>query len=502
MRTAPTNEPLDHRLDGGLPVEDPNQQSLFEEHTTESTEVGLGLPLPTGPALPPPEPPMSAVPTRHRWRRFALLGAIVALLGGAAVVLVMSLTPRADIVVDALDAPEAIVQGESLEVGIHVRNSGGGSGERDITLLVNGAPEETVTVELDGKSETDVSFEVVGLAAGTHELGVEGWNELVASVHVMTPAEFVIDDVTVTPTTVLTGEELTVRVQYSNIGEAAGTYDLAVKLGERSVEDVTVELDGMSSGETTFTVVADGRGYMAVSVNGTPRRIHVQVPAEFVVDGLDVSPNPANLTANEPVSVVVHVSNVGDVEGVHVVEFLIDNRAVESRSVTVAGGASSEQVFTFVPDHPGIHVVGVAGKTVELDVYQLERPGNGTVLVNELGGGSNRLTIKNQRSTDVLVVLTDPANPGRPLLSVYVHADSSYTVRGIPSGSYTTFYVHGSDWCSFYQRFTTNPSYGRFEDDSVFTATGSTYTIVTLTFGATDGAWSPTDTVSPDDFPR
>jgi len=86
---------------------------------------------------------------------------------------------------------------------------------------------------------------------------------------------------------------------------------------------------------------------------------------------------------------------------------------ISSRSVTVSGGQSAEELFTFVPNHPGIHVLGVAGQTVELDVFQLQRPDNGTVFVNELGGGSNRLKIDNQRSKDMLVVLlsTAPPNP-------------------------------------------------------------------------------------------
>lgn len=509
MRTAPTNEPLDERLDPEPPLDDPNQPSLFEPGADQPAfgppsldhpMVDLGTP--TGPAMPPPAGPTATAPSRHRWRKFGLIGAIVALLAGGAVALVVLLTPKADFVAESLDTPEAIVAGETLDVAVHVRNRGGGDGERDITLLVNGAASETVAVQLDGKAETDVSFEVAGLAAGTHELGVEGWADLHSSVHVMTPAEFVIDEVAVTPTAVNVGEDLTVSVSYSNIGEADGSYDLRVMLGDRLIEERAVELEGSTSGETTFTITAEGRGYMAVSVNGEPRRIQVLAPAEFVIDGVDVSPNPANLTALEPVSVVVHLSNIGDVEGVHNVEFLIDNRVAESRGVTVAGGASTDQVFTFVPDHPGIHVVGVAGTTVDLDVYQLERPDNGSVLVNEIGGGSNRLTVKNQRSEDVLVVLTDPADHSRPLLSVYVHADSSTTVRGIRSGTYATFYVHGSDWCAFYRQFTTSPTYGRFQEDSVFTASGSSYTIITLTFGATDGGWSPTDKVSPDDFPR
>lgn len=496
MRTAPLNHPLDDRRDlGSLP--DDRQRSPIEEPT-----IRVGLPTPVGAAFPPPAGTPTTPPTRHRWRKFGVIGAIVALLAGALIWLVMLLMPRANFVADSLEAPESIVEGEILEVDMHVRNTGRGDGERDITLLDNGVAADIVTVALAGKADTDVTFRVRGLTAGTHEFGVEGWADLQASVYVMTPAEFVLDDITVSPTEVNVGGELTVSVQYSNIGEADGSYTLRVEFDERVIEERTVELEGNSSGEATFTTTAEGRGSIVVSVNGQPRRIQVLAPAEFVTDGVDVSPNPANVNALLPVSVVVRLSNIGDVEGLHTVDFMIDNVVVESRSVTVGGGQSADELFTFVPNHPGIHVVGVAGQTVELDVYQIQRPDNGTVLVNEIGGGSNRLKIDNQRSKDMLVVLTDPADPSRQLLSVYVQANSTSTVRGIQSGTYTPFYSDGSDWCVFYQRFTVDPDYGRFQDDSVFTASSSTYTIVTLTFGATDGGWSPTSDVDPDDFPK
>jgi hypothetical protein len=496
MRAAQLIHPLEHRR-GHESLAGSFQRSLIETPT-----VSRGLPTPIGPAFPPPEGPHRIPPTGHRWRKFGVIGAIVALLAGAAIALVMLLMPRAEFVADSLDAPESIVEGEILEVDMHVRNTGRGDGERDITLLDNGVAADTVTVALAGKAETDETFRVRGLTAGTHEFSVEGWAELQASVYVMTPAEFVVDDITVSPTEVNVGGEVSVIVQYSNIGEADGSYTLRVEFDDRMIEERTVELEGNTAGEATFAFTAEGRGSMVVSVNDQPQRIQVLAPAEFVIDGLDVSPNPANVNALLPVTVAVRLSNIGDVEGVHTVDFMIDNLVVESRSVTVSGGQSAEELFTFVPNHPGIHVLGVAGQTVELDVFQLQRPDNGTVFVNELGGGSNRLKIDNQRSKDMLVVLTDPADPSRQLLSVYVHANSTSTVRGIRSGTYTTFYSDGSDWCVFYQRFTLDPDYGRFQDDSVFTASGSTYTIVTLTFGATDGAWSPTSNVDPDDFPK
>lgn len=485
---------------------------LDEQHLLTSHPVGeraelvenpshTELPMPSGPPLPPPDGPPHGTAPRPRWRKLALIAAIVALVAGGVAVLVTRLTPRADITVDSLVAPETIVEGEVLTVDVHVSNTGEADGARDITLTDNGLAVETLAVEVTAETETDVSFEVADLAAGTHVLGIEGWADLQASVRVLTPARFVIDDVTVGPDEVLVGEELTVRVAYSNLGEADGSYELVLELGNVVVDERTVSLDGTTSGEEVFTLTAEGRGFTLVSVNGRSVRVTVLAPATFEVDAIEVDPSPADANSGLPVSVVVSLSNSGDVEGVHTLDVTVDGTVIESRAVTLAGGQTTEEVFTFVPSHPGINVIGVSGQTVDVDVYQLQRPDHAAVLVNEFNGGPNRLKIDNQRERDMIVVLTDPADTSRPLFAVYVHANSTATLRGIPSGVYTTFYADGADWCVFYERFTSNARYGRFEGESVFTANQSSYTIVTLTFGASDGDWSPTTDVDEDDFP-
>lgn len=277
-------------------------------------------------------------------------------------------------------------------------------------------------------------------------------------------------------------------VAYSNRGEAAGSHTFALTFGGDVVDEQTVRLDGNASGEISFTVTAEGRGSAVVAVEGQSTRVQVLAPALFEVVGVEATPDPANLTAGEPVSIVVRLANTGDVEGVHTLEVTVDDTIIETRQVTVGGRATVEQVFTFAPTRPGVHVIAVSGQTAEFDVYQLQRPDNGAVLVNTFGGGPNRLEIVNNRPEDLIVVLTDSNNPDQQLFTVYVHANSTATLRGIPSGTYATYYSGGADWCTFYRRFTSDADYGRFEEPSVFSADSTSYTIVTLTFGATDGS--------------
>ena len=212
-------------------------------------------------------------------------------------------------------------------------------------------------------------------------------------------------------------------------------------------------------------------------------------------------PDEQHLAAGDVVTVTVTASNVGESDGTFTLEFTHGTTVVEIRDVTIVAGESVEELFLVTPSMPGLQTLSVNGVPVELDVYQLVRPGDGEVVVAGLSGGSNRLVIENFRDEDVYVVLTGTGEGQPPLLGVYVHAGSTQTVRGIPSGSYATFFVHGSDWCAHYRRFTSGPDYGRFDDDSVFESSATTYTEVTLTFGSTDG-WSPTSSMDPTDFPQ
>jgi hypothetical protein len=499
-------------------------------------------------------------------------------------------------VADAIDAPDAVVAGEPVAVAVHVRNTGDASGQHEFTLLVNGEAADQAAVELDAAADATIEFTVAGLPAGDHELSVDGFADLRHSLWVMTPAQFVVDELTVNPEQVDLAVDpiVTVHVRYTNVGEAPGAHELVVTVDGRPTERLEVSLASGESGDATFTLTMDTPGHPVIAVDDVSAELWVLTPAEFVVDELIVtpeqvdlavdpvvtavvrfsnvgeaagthslqltldgepvearevslasgesgeetftltmvtpghpvigvddataevwvlappelavgtvtlSPNPANLTEGNVVTVDAAVSNVGESKGAFTLQLALDGTVVETRDVTVAAGDTIEQQFALTLDHPGLQVVALNGVEVELEVYRIERPGQGTEVVNQLGDGSNWLTIDNQGPEDLYVVLTASGEGQPPLLGVYVHAQSTHTVRGIPSGSYATYFVHGSAWCTHYQRFTADADYGRFDEDSLFESTATTYTEVTLTFGATDG-WSPTSDVDPTEFPR
>lgn len=456
------------------------------------------LPPPTGPPLPGPtttRPP-------HRWRKFAMLGALVVLVGGAAAVLLLRGSPHAEFSAGSLDVPQAVVEGETLHVGVVIENTGGAAGTKQLTLLIDGSAVDTTTVELAAGATTTAAFSVDGLAAGDHRISLEGVPDVTGSVHVMRAPQFVIDELVVTPEQVdLTVDPtVTVSVRQSNAGEIEGSHTLELTLDGRTVDHRDTTLAGGASGVEVFTLTMDTPGHPVIGVDGTFATVWVLKPAELLIDHVIADPNPVNIAATHDVTVSVQLSNVGESPGTFPLEVSLDGQIVETRQVTMAAGESTEQQFTVNVTNPGPHGLRVNDVDVWLEANQIERPANGATLVNQLGGGSNLLTIENQQDQDVYVVLAAPGDGQPPLLGVYVHAGSTVTIHHLRSGTYTAYFVHGTDWCTYHQRFTGSADYGRFDEDAVFQSTSTTYTVITLTFGST-GVGSPTSDVNPDDFP-
>ena len=323
---------------------------------------------------------------------------------------VLFLLYRPAFVVSAIEAPEALVSGETVVVRVLVGNSGWGTGDHELSVLANGDVARTATYTVEGRSESWIDVDLGDLGPGRYTITVADVEDLSDSVWVMTPPEFVIDSIT-------------------------------------------------------------------------------------------VAPNPLDFNASPDATLLVQVSNVGEADGSHDLELLLDGAATDSRTVSLAGGATSEEVFAITVAGPGLHELRVEDTVATLRVNQLERPGNGAVLVNSLGGGSNELRIFNNSSDDLLVVLAAPGEGQPALLSVYVHALSSHTVTGIVDGVFTTYYAFGADWCTYAKEFTRNASFGRFEQDASFTSTWSYFTYYTLEMGATTGGGVPTVDLPQSSFP-
>ncbi len=97
-----------------------------------------------------------------------------------------------------------------------------------------------------------------------------------------------------------------------------------------------------------------------------------QAPASFGVFNLGVSPN--EVEPGETVTVTVEVLNLGEEEGTHVLELVIDGVVEQTQSMTLDGGDSASAVFEVQKEIEGSYSVELAGLTGAFEVVQPEQP--------------------------------------------------------------------------------------------------------------------------------
>jgi len=107
------------------------------------------------------------------------------------------------------------------------------------------------------------------------------------------------------------------------------------------------------------TISKDRAGNEAISEENTFTTLGT--PATFTTSALSISPTEAD--SGESVTISVVVANTGDATGTYEATLELDNIAVATKEVTLAGGASQTVTFTRAEDVAGTYTVGVNGLT-------------------------------------------------------------------------------------------------------------------------------------------
>jgi hypothetical protein len=89
---------------------------------------------------------------------------------------------------------------------------------------------------------------------------------------------------------------------------------------------------------------------------GTPLK-----PAEFILSDLTIT--PAEVEPGKEITNSVKVTNVGDLEGTHTVDLLVNGVKEQSKTVTLAGGVSTKVSFSVTKSTAGSYAVKVGALT-------------------------------------------------------------------------------------------------------------------------------------------
>jgi uncharacterized membrane protein len=99
---------------------------------------------------------------------------------------------------------------------------------------------------------------------------------------IISPAMFIISDLTVDPTEAEVGKEVTISVLVSNIGEGEGSYDVVLMINQIVEETKTIVLSSGSSTTVEFKVIKEESGNYDVEIS--------ELNSEFIVKQFPLIP--------------------------------------------------------------------------------------------------------------------------------------------------------------------------------------------------------------------
>jgi len=143
------------------------------------------------------------------------------------------------------------------------------------------------------------------------------------------------------------GDDVTIRFVVTNVDNQSFVYTVTMRIGNVTLM-IEVELEAYESKTVSHTMTPDTVGFYDVKVDGLTGCFYVwpleTKPAEFIVSDLNII---TEIEEGADITMFVNVNNVGDVEGTHQVDLILDGGdilfyTVYSKNVTLPGGVSEE----------------------------------------------------------------------------------------------------------------------------------------------------------------
>jgi len=204
---------------------------------------------------------------------------------------------------------------------------------------------------------------------------------------IIPPLPPILSNLTITPDEVERGDNVTIGFDIENIDSQSFTYIVTMRI--ENVESpppswppynvtlmIYVELEAYESKAVSHTITLDTVGDYDVTVDGLTGRARALRPAEFVVSDLSITPEEVELGEGIDVwtfKISVDVKNVGELEGSHTVDLMVDGSVVESRTVMLIGGERRLIVYD-VMRGVGFYAVEVDGLTGSFEVKAPPKP--------------------------------------------------------------------------------------------------------------------------------
>jgi hypothetical protein len=158
--------------------------------------------------------------------------------------------------------------GDTISINVAVVNSGDRSGSYTVTLKVDGKTTETRDVTVDANSQVSVTFETSFANPGSYEIDVNGISDSIIIKAPENPAQFVLGTLSVSPTTVEYGNDVSIKIEVSNSGSLTGPYEVVLKINNNVTGTRQITLASGQSQSVEFIILGKDSGTFSVNVNG------------------------------------------------------------------------------------------------------------------------------------------------------------------------------------------------------------------------------------------
>ncbi|KPN32177.1 hypothetical protein SY89_02939 [Halolamina pelagica] len=182
-------------------------------------------------------------------------------------------------------APVTLAAGERLSVRTAVENLGGATGEYTVTLRVGDAVVATTNGTLAPDGRTNASLAHRFAEPGRYTVSIAGER---FTVRVRQPATPSVTDLSVEPTTVARGDEVTVTATVTNDDSVPGNTTVAFTRGGETVATRTVAVGPNDRETVSATVELTEPGQQRVGANGESLAVSVESTSRTSVPGFGV----------------------------------------------------------------------------------------------------------------------------------------------------------------------------------------------------------------------
>ena len=205
------------------------------------------------------------------------------------------------------------------------------------------------------------------------------------------PAQFILSDLSISPSEAFVGESVQVSVNTTNIGDLEGNQTLDMLVNGAVKDTVNITLGGNSSQIVDFAPEFEvNEGVYNVQVgdlNGTfTFKAAPPDSSKIVLSNLQI--DPYEVWTGEPVNVTAIAENPTSEPDKLFVRLMVDDVVVATKVVELEGGAKTTVLFTVNATEEGRHSVKMNTLSSSFNIV---KTGFHTLTINRTGGGSKTL---------------------------------------------------------------------------------------------------------------